>query len=258
MKTHACLLLSAVCPAAITGLTAPTITTQPADQTVNQGFSTTFRTTATTPAPPLSYQWFFASDAITGATTNVLTISNAQPADAGQYFVVVTDAITSSTSRVATLTVVPPAALDPKLSANIRLGDDPPELPGNRRAQTEPHIARSYVDPNLLFATFMEGTANPAALAYGYAVSTNGGVTWSRALMPGLTVLTGGQRNRKVKPTAVVSFWSRSRPPSNRSGGVPAPIGRNDLLVPQTANRGWLPRARTVPGRRGRHSRFNR
>ena len=34
-------------------------------------------------------------------------------------------------------------ALDPRVGANIRLGNDPSALPANMRAQAEPHIARS-------------------------------------------------------------------------------------------------------------------
>src|SRR5215203_2195481 len=34
-------------------------------------------------------------------------------------------------------------SLDPRVASNIRLGDDPPALPGNMRAQAEPHIVRS-------------------------------------------------------------------------------------------------------------------
>jgi hypothetical protein len=47
-------------------------------------------------------------------------------------------------------------ALDPRVGAN-RLGDDPAALPPGLRAQAEPHIARSPVDPNFLVATFQEG-----------------------------------------------------------------------------------------------------
>lgn len=195
METNANLLMTAVFMAAsLSSFSQPSFTVQPADQTVSQGFSANFSAVAQGTAP-LNYEWFFQSNAIPSATTNVLAITNAQPTNAGSYFLVVTNSTGSATSRVATLTVILPVPLDPKLSANIRLGDDPPELSTNQRAQIEPHIARSYVDPNLLLATFQEGVGspNPVGIGAGYSVSTNGGLTWTRALIPGLTTLSGGQ-----------------------------------------------------------------
>src|SRR5437764_2055979 len=35
------------------------------------------------------------------------------------------------------------AGLDPRVGSNLRLGDDPSQLPATLRAQAEPHIARS-------------------------------------------------------------------------------------------------------------------
>src|SRR5262249_2706204 len=49
------------------------------------------------------------------------------------------------------------AGLDPRVGPNIRLGDDPPSLPANLRAQAEPHIARHPTQPDILAATFQEG-----------------------------------------------------------------------------------------------------
>jgi hypothetical protein len=143
----------------------------------------------------VSYQWYFNSNAIPWALTNILSLTNAQPGDAGNYFAVASDGVGFATSHVATLTVVTPAVLDPKFSTNVRVGDDTPDLPAANRAQTEPHLARSWSDPNLLIATCMESTDGAAAgaLDCGYSVSTNGGLTWSaRALIPGLTTLKGG------------------------------------------------------------------
>jgi len=188
--------------------TYPRFTTQPTNQTVNQSFSASFGSAALTTNPPVSYQWYFNSNAIPWALTNFLTITNAQPGDAGNYFVVASDGIASATSHVATLTVIPPAVLDPKLGANIRLSDDPPELPSTRRSQTEPHLARSFEDPNILVATCMEGSdADGGALGCGYTVSTNGGLTWSRrALIPGLTTLKGGVYNRIADPVGGIDL----------------------------------------------------
>lgn len=134
------------------------------------------------------------------------------------------------TSRVARVTVVLPASLDAKLGANLRLGDDPPDLPSNRRAQTEPHIARSYSDPNLLVATFMEGTSTEAAASCGYSVSTNGGLTWSRALFPKLTQLNGGEFRIGADVTAAIDLRGRILV-SSLGGNLDKPVLAAEQMV---------------------------
>ena len=98
-------------------------------------------------------------------------------------------------------------ALDPRVGANIRLGDDPAALPPNLRAQAEPHIARSPVDPDFLVATFQEGRyTNGSAANCGYSVSHDGGLTWTRALIPGLTASSGGPYPRVTDPVAAMGL----------------------------------------------------
>jgi hypothetical protein len=90
----------------------PSITEQPQSQTVNQGSNATFTITASGTAP-LAYQWRFNSMNIAGATAGAYARTNAQPADAGSYTVVVTNVAGAVTSMVATLDVtIPPPALD--------------------------------------------------------------------------------------------------------------------------------------------------
>jgi len=193
MKTNAGLLTSVLLLACtLSSFGQPSITLQPTDQTANQGFSATFKVTATTANPPLKYEWSFASNGIPGATTNVFTLINAQPTNAGGYFVVVSDSSGSVTSRTATLTIVLPAALHSKIGPNIPIGGDSAQLSGKH--QTEPHLVRSYTDPNLMIATFQDGIGasfRPGA-ACSYAVSTDGGLSWSRNFIPGLTTVSGG------------------------------------------------------------------
>lgn len=89
----------------------PTITQQPANQTVTQGNAATFMVTASGTGT-LSYQWQRNNGAggsfvnISGATSTTLTVSNVQPADNGaQFRVIVTNTGGSVTSNVATLAV---------------------------------------------------------------------------------------------------------------------------------------------------------
>jgi hypothetical protein len=86
---------------------APSITTQPANQTVNAGQTATFSVTATGTAP-LTYQWQENGAAITGATAASYTTPVTTTADSGESFrVVVSNAVGSMTSNPATLTVNP-------------------------------------------------------------------------------------------------------------------------------------------------------
>ncbi|MBA2241475.1 MAG: exo-alpha-sialidase [Chthoniobacterales bacterium] len=98
-------------------------------------------------------------------------------------------------------------ALDPRVASNIRLGNDPAALPPNLRAQAEPHIARAPSNPDFLIATFQEGRfTGGGAVDCGYAVSHDGGLTWTRALIPNLTTTSGGRYLRATDPVAGVDL----------------------------------------------------
>ncbi len=83
---------------------APTIILQPTAQTVNTGAAASFWVVAHGTAP-LAYQWSFNDSPITGATSSLLQVSNAQAANAGDYSVTVTNAGGSVTSNAPALTV---------------------------------------------------------------------------------------------------------------------------------------------------------
>ena len=84
---------------------SPTITTQPANQSVNVGQTATFSVTATGTAP-LSYQWQKNSANITGATAASYTTPATAATDNGAKFdVIVSNTAGTQTSTMATLTV---------------------------------------------------------------------------------------------------------------------------------------------------------
>lgn len=88
--------------------TPPSITTQPADQTVTVGQTATFSVTAQGTPPP-SYQWQRGGTAIPGATSSSYTTPATTATDNGATFqVVVSNSAGSVTSRTATLTVNTP------------------------------------------------------------------------------------------------------------------------------------------------------
>ncbi|MGA9390197.1 MAG: pyrrolo-quinoline quinone [Candidatus Sulfotelmatobacter sp.] len=87
---------------------APSITAQPASQTVTVGQTATFSVTALG-TTPLTYQWQKGPMAIAGATSASFTTAATTISDSGsQYSVVVSNAIGTATSNAATLTVKPP------------------------------------------------------------------------------------------------------------------------------------------------------
>jgi uncharacterized delta-60 repeat protein len=82
----------------------PTIITQPTNQTVVVGGTTSFSVTASGTSP-LSYQWNFNGTNIVGATNTTLTLTNVQLSQAGNYTVLVTNICGSALSSNAILTV---------------------------------------------------------------------------------------------------------------------------------------------------------
>jgi subtilisin family serine protease len=87
-------------------LTAPTIISQPTNQTVTVGGTATFSVTASG-TPPLSYQWNFNGTNIVVATNTSLILTNVQLSQAGNYAVLVTNLYGSILGSNAVLTVNP-------------------------------------------------------------------------------------------------------------------------------------------------------
>ncbi len=88
----------------------PTITSQPASATVTSGGTASFSVTASN---AVSYQWSFNNSPIAGATSATYSISSAQAANAGSYFVTVTNGGGSVVSNTVTLTVNTPPVTPP-------------------------------------------------------------------------------------------------------------------------------------------------
>ncbi len=85
-------------------VTAPSISQQPASQTVSVGSTVTFSVSASgSPAP--TFQWRKGGSNIAGATSASFTIGSVSSSDAASYSVVVKNSVGTVTSNGATLTV---------------------------------------------------------------------------------------------------------------------------------------------------------
>ena len=137
----------------------------------------------------------------------------------------------------------PPVLLDARVGANLRLGDDPAALPLAQRGQAEPHLARSAVSPEVLLATFQEGrfAADGGSLGCGYSLSRDGGLTWTRALIPALTVSSGGPYLRATDPVAAIGPQGDLY--LNTLGSLDNAFGLSAVVVSRSADSGtsWLP-----------------
>ena len=99
-----------------TNPTAPSITTQPQNQSVTVGSTATFSVVASGTAP-LGYQWSKNGTAISGATDSTYTTPATVSGDDGSSFTVqVSNGAGSQTSNAATLTVVTAAPVAPTIT----------------------------------------------------------------------------------------------------------------------------------------------
>lgn len=89
---------------------SPVIITQPASQSAPVGQTVAFAVTAAG-TPPLGYQWRKNGAVLSAATTNSLSLTNVQPADAASYDIVVTNLLGSTTSAPAPLSIISSPAL---------------------------------------------------------------------------------------------------------------------------------------------------
>jgi hypothetical protein len=89
-------------------LAAPFIFDEPTNITAFRGTTATLAVVANG-AQPLSYQWFFDRTNILGATNATLSITNAQPSDAGSYGVILSNSygVLASSNSVLTVDLIP-------------------------------------------------------------------------------------------------------------------------------------------------------
>jgi hypothetical protein len=85
-----------------------TITQHPTDQVVSLNAHVTLEVTASSTAPPITYQWYGKGALLPDQTSRTLVLNNIQLDQAGEYYVVVNDADNQPVqSNPATVTVDP-------------------------------------------------------------------------------------------------------------------------------------------------------
>jgi hypothetical protein len=172
------------------------ITAQPISRSVVDGFLVVFRVGAAGTAP-LTYQWRLNGSSLAQATNATLTLSNVQPADAGDYTVVVTNAFGSVTSAIGTLTVTLTMPLAEALDTPEliwRRGGDVPWLGQTNVTHDGVDAAESGTITNSNQQAWMETTVTgPGQVTFWWKVSSDpdsalsfyisgarfGGITWN-------------------------------------------------------------------------------
>ena len=190
---------------------APKITTQPANQSVQAGQSATFSVVATGSAP-LSYQWRRNGTAIGGATGTLYKTPATSSTDNGTvYSVVVSNAVGSTTSGNATLTVTA-APSAPKITTQ----------PANQSVQAGQSATFSVVATGsapLSYQWRRNGTAIGGATGALYKTpatsSTDNGAVYSVVVSNAVGSTTSG--NATLTVTAAPSAPKITTQPANQS-----------------------------------------
>ena len=188
--------------AASTSTSAPTISTQPVNQTVTAGQTATFSVVAAGTAP-LSYQWQKNGVNIAGATGASYTTPVTATTDSGSTFdVVVSNTAGTITSNAATLTVNAPA---------IQLGSTSINF-GNEVVNVA--TSQALIIKNTGTATLSIAQINPTGSAFSVSgftlplnITTGNQTTISVGFLPTATGAVSGSlsivSNAPTSPTAV-------------------------------------------------------
>jgi hypothetical protein len=95
--------------ATLTVVTPPMLTSAPTNEVVLVGANAAFQANAS--GSLLSFQWQFNGTNLPGATSSSLTLTNVQPAEAGNYTVLVTNVAGLAASAAQLIPVLPPVSI---------------------------------------------------------------------------------------------------------------------------------------------------
>jgi uncharacterized repeat protein (TIGR03803 family) len=218
-------------PATLTINTAPSITTQPANQsaTTGQAGSESFSVGAINGTSPFTFQWQVSTNGgntftnlsnrpgISGATTSTLTINgNALPASGTKYQVLVTDVNgVMVTSTAATLTINAAPSIT-----------------------TQPQNAVATVGQTVPKSFMIAASGGTAPLGVQWQISTNGGSTFSN-------LSDGNGVTGTTTATLTISSFPSTGSAAYRAivtdaNGVTATSNAATLTIAGTPNQSWL------------------
>jgi len=190
----------------------PSLTVQPANQTVPAGANVVYAAMAAG-SQPMSYQWQFNGTNIPGATTTVLSLANVQFYVAGQYAVIVSNAVATVASANGVLTVLSPPAITQQPGDQTVIAGAPVVL--SVQAAGSAPLSYQWQFDNMALAGATQSSYSLASVqatnagtysvvvsnAFGMAVSSN--ATLSVLTPPGITMQPS---NQIVVAGADVSF----------------------------------------------------
>ncbi len=214
---------------------APTITTQPANQSVTVGSTATFSVVAAGSAP-LGYQWSRNGAAISGATSASYTTPVLTAADNGATFsVVVSNTVGSVTSRTATLVVSTVTGQHPDVVTykydNSRTGQNLKEtiltpanvtsatfgllrqLPVDGKVDAQPLYLSGLVVNGATHNVLFVATENDSVYAFD---ADSGAQLWKVSLIPAGETASDSVNCDNVTPTIGIT----STPVIDRSAGA--------------------------------------
>jgi hypothetical protein len=164
------------------GTNAPGFAQQPANVLAIEGTNVVFSVNATG-APPITYQWYFFSNAISAATQSVFILTNVQGSNAGFYQAVASNTFGTATSIFASLTVTNTNGMIflPGGTNGIPLSNSPPIItqePTNQNA-TASNTVIIVVGANGAMPLFYQWRyrTNPAAPPTDISPATNPSAT---------------------------------------------------------------------------------
>lgn len=192
---------------------APFIAVQPINQTAPLGQPAVSFTTTALGSGPLTYQWFFNSTSILGATNASLTLSLVQYSQAGTYSVAVANSSGSTLSAGAVLTVVPPT---------------PPEF------LTQPTSRQALLGTNLTLAASASGAPAPSYQWYFNGAALNDNAYFSDTQSAAL-------RLSNLQPNCAGSYYVIA---TNTGGATTSAVAVVSIAIPPAIS--VQPQGRTV------------
>ena len=228
--------------ATLTVLVPAEIVIQPTNLTVVAGAAADFFVAASGTAP-FQYQWEFNGTNLDGAFADTFSLTNIQPAQAGDYRALVSNAAGTATSAVATLTVlIPPTIIAQPVNATVTIGDTvnlSVTAEGTAPLNYQWQFNGTNLDGALTAALALTNVQTGQAGEYSVIVTNIAGLTNSAIatltvlpplvlLLPAMTtnseftfILSGGAgRNYAIEGSTNLEYWAELTVVSNATGQV--------------------------------------